>query len=65
MDLGLSGRVFIVTGGSAGLGRANADTDAASNTAEHAVSQTTAIPGPRSQELQAERERYRVDRAEE
>ena len=31
---------------------------AASNTTEHAVSQTTAIPGPRSQELQAERERY-------
>jgi 4-aminobutyrate aminotransferase/(S)-3-amino-2-methylpropionate transaminase len=32
--------------------------DAASNTAEHAVSQATAIPGPRSQALQAERERY-------
>src|SRR5689334_6866643 len=31
---------------------------AASDTTEHAVSQTTAIPGPRSQELQAERERY-------
>jgi len=30
---------------------------AASDTTEHAVSQTTAIPGPRSQELQAERER--------
>jgi 4-aminobutyrate aminotransferase/(S)-3-amino-2-methylpropionate transaminase len=35
-----------------------ANASAASNTAEHAVSQTTAIPGPRSQELQAERERY-------
>src|SRR6478752_4791143 len=38
---------------------AHTDTaSAASNTAERAVSQTTAIPGPRSQELQAERERY-------
>src|SRR5690348_12743846 len=35
-----------------------ANVSAGSNTAEHAVSQTTAIPGPRSQELQAERERY-------
>ena len=31
------------------------DTD---TTTDHAVSQATAIPGPRSQELQAERERY-------
>ena len=30
----------------------------ASHTANQAVSQATAIPGPRSQELQAERERY-------
>jgi 4-aminobutyrate aminotransferase / (S)-3-amino-2-methylpropionate transaminase / 5-aminovalerate transaminase len=32
--------------------------DLASQQGGHAVSQTTAIPGPRSQQLQAERERY-------